>query len=135
MKNYDPRMHTAKHILNQTMDRVFGCGRCISAHIEKKRSKCDYRFKRPLTDEELRELENRINAVIAADLPVTEEWTAAESARVAFNLERLPSDADVFVFRAVAKDNPRDERLFAVAEVRDLTPVTNTLALMGKSCP
>ena len=40
-----------------------------------------------------------------------------------FDLERLPSAADVFVFRAVARDNPRDERLFAVAEVRDLTPV------------
>jgi acetyl-CoA carboxylase carboxyltransferase component len=40
-----------------------------------------------------------------------------------FDLERLPSDADVFVFRAVAKENPRDERLFTVAEVRDLTPV------------
>jgi acetyl/propionyl-CoA carboxylase alpha subunit/acetyl-CoA carboxylase carboxyltransferase component len=43
-----------------------------------------------------------------------------------FDLERLPSDADVFVFRAVAKENPRDERLFAVAEVRDLTPVRDS---------
>ena len=40
-----------------------------------------------------------------------------------FDLERLPSDKDVHLFRAVAKGNPRDERLFAVAEVRDLTSV------------
>ena len=40
-----------------------------------------------------------------------------------FGLERLPSVEDVFLFRAVAKGNPRDERLFVVAEVRDLTPV------------
>jgi acetyl/propionyl-CoA carboxylase alpha subunit/acetyl-CoA carboxylase carboxyltransferase component len=40
-----------------------------------------------------------------------------------FDLERLPSVEDVYLFRAVAKGNPRDERLFAVAEVRDLTPV------------
>jgi acetyl/propionyl-CoA carboxylase alpha subunit/acetyl-CoA carboxylase carboxyltransferase component len=40
-----------------------------------------------------------------------------------FALERLPSVEDVYLFRAVAKGNPRDERLFAVAEVRDLTPV------------
>jgi acetyl-CoA carboxylase carboxyltransferase component len=40
-----------------------------------------------------------------------------------FDLDRLPSEEDVYVFRAVAKGNPRDERLFAVAEVRDLTPV------------
>ena len=86
-------MHTAEHILNQTMDRVFGCGRCISAHIEKKRSKCDFRFDRPLTETELREIEDRINEVIEADLPVVEEWTDKEEAQAIFNLERLPEEA------------------------------------------
>ncbi len=40
-----------------------------------------------------------------------------------FVIERLPSAEDVYLFHGVARDNPRDERLFAVAEVRDLTPV------------
>ncbi len=40
-----------------------------------------------------------------------------------FNVERLPSVEDVYLLHATAKDNPKDERLFAVAEVRDLTPV------------
>jgi acetyl/propionyl-CoA carboxylase alpha subunit/acetyl-CoA carboxylase carboxyltransferase component len=40
-----------------------------------------------------------------------------------FELERLPSDQDVYLFRAVARENPRDERLVALAEIRDLTPV------------
>ncbi|WP_242393182.1 carboxyl transferase domain-containing protein [Anaeromyxobacter oryzisoli] len=40
-----------------------------------------------------------------------------------FELERLPSVEDVFLYRGVARENPKDERLFAVAEVRDLTPV------------
>lgn len=39
-----------------------------------------------------------------------------------FNIERLPSIEDVYLLRAVAKENPKDERLFAVAEVRDITP-------------
>ena len=43
-----------------------------------------------------------------------------------FELERLPSAEDVYLFRAVARENPKDERLFAVAEVRDLTPVRDT---------
>ena len=47
-KQYDPHMHSAEHILNQAMGRLFGCERCFSAHIEKKKSKCDYRFGRPL---------------------------------------------------------------------------------------
>lgn len=36
-----------------------------------------------------------------------------------FFLERLPSVEDVYVFRAVARENARDERLVAIAEVRD----------------
>ena len=40
-----------------------------------------------------------------------------------FTLHRVPSDDDLRLFHAIAHANPRDERLFAVAEVRDLTPV------------
>ncbi len=40
-----------------------------------------------------------------------------------FKIERLASVEDVYLFHAVARENPKDERLFALAEVRDLTPV------------
>ena len=40
-----------------------------------------------------------------------------------FNLERLPSVEDVYLLHAVARDNPKDVRLFACAEVRDVTAV------------
>jgi acetyl/propionyl-CoA carboxylase alpha subunit/acetyl-CoA carboxylase carboxyltransferase component len=40
-----------------------------------------------------------------------------------FRLTRLPSAEDVYLFHGVARSNPKDERLFALAEVRDLTPV------------
>lgn len=39
-----------------------------------------------------------------------------------FNLEKLPSVEDVHLFRGVARVNAKDERLFVIAEVRDLTP-------------
>ena len=42
-----------------------------------------------------------------------------------FELERLPSVEDVYLYHAVAQSNPKDERLFAMAEVRDLTAVRN----------
>ena len=42
-----------------------------------------------------------------------------------FKLERLPSAEDIYLFRGVARANPKDERLFALAEVRDLTRVRN----------
>jgi acetyl/propionyl-CoA carboxylase alpha subunit/acetyl-CoA carboxylase carboxyltransferase component len=40
-----------------------------------------------------------------------------------FELERLPSSEGIYLFRGVARENPKDERLFAFAEVRDLTPL------------
>ena len=40
-----------------------------------------------------------------------------------FHLERLPAPEEVYLFHGVARENRRDERLFAVAEVRDFTPV------------
>jgi len=55
-KEIDPKMHSAEHILNQTMVRMFSCGRCFRAHIEKKKSKCDYHFDRPLTEQEMRQI-------------------------------------------------------------------------------
>ncbi len=40
-----------------------------------------------------------------------------------FDLERLPTVEDVYLVRARARENPKDERLIAFAEVRDVTPV------------
>lgn len=43
-----------------------------------------------------------------------------------FDVTRLPSGPDTHVYHAVAKDQPGDDRLIAVAEVRDATPVRDT---------
>ncbi|MBK8481340.1 MAG: hypothetical protein IPL40_09215 [Proteobacteria bacterium] len=43
-----------------------------------------------------------------------------------FAIERLPSVEDVYLYRAKGRDNPKDERLFALAEVRDLTAVRDS---------
>jgi acetyl/propionyl-CoA carboxylase alpha subunit/acetyl-CoA carboxylase carboxyltransferase component len=40
-----------------------------------------------------------------------------------FRLERRPSPEDIYLFHGVAHTNPRDQRLFALAEVRELNPV------------
>ncbi len=42
-----------------------------------------------------------------------------------FELERRPSPEDVYLFDGVARTNPRDHRLFALAEVRDLIAATD----------
>ena len=92
-KNYDPRMHSAEHILNQTMDRMYQCGRCFNAHIERKKSKCDYRFGRALTAEEVEAIQTQVNQIIASDLPVSEQFISKSEAMGRFNMEKLPADA------------------------------------------
>jgi len=92
-KDYDPAMHTAEHILNQTMDRLFACGRSFNAHIEKKKSKCDYRFPRPLTAEEMSAVEETVNRIIDRNLPVTERMVTRSEAEDRFFTGKLPADA------------------------------------------
>ena len=86
-------MHSAEHILNQTMVRMFDCGRCVSAHIEKKKSRIDYRFNRDLMKGEIMEIERRINEIVSADYKVTEEFIARSEAQKEFNLNKLPQKA------------------------------------------
>lgn len=92
-KSYDPKMHSAEHILNQTMVRKFNRGRSFSAHIEKKKSKCDYHFDRNLTELEVGEIELKVNEVISQDHPIIEEFYHKSEVEEKFNLEKLPDDA------------------------------------------
>jgi len=93
MKSADPHMHTAEHILNQTMVRLLECGRCFSAHIERKKSKCDYRVTSPPTPADMDEIEAQVNRIIQADLAVHAVTLPRTDAAREFNLERLPDDA------------------------------------------
>ena len=93
MKSYDPPMHTAEHILNQTMVRMFDCERSFSSHIEKKKSKCDYRFNRPLDGDEEVELVQNVNEVIRRNLEVKEHFLTLAEAADKFNLTRLPEES------------------------------------------
>jgi Ser-tRNA(Ala) deacylase AlaX len=86
-------MHSAEHILNQTMVRMFNCGRSFSNHIEKKKSKCDYHFTRDLSEAELEEIERRVNKVIQSDLKVVEKFISKNDAEKEYNLTKLPAEA------------------------------------------
>ena len=92
-KSINPPMHSAEHILNQTMNRMFNCGRCFNAHIEKKKSKCDYRFDRPLSQEEIQKIQARVNHIIEMDLPVTAKYISRSEALGSYDTAKLPGDA------------------------------------------
>ena len=69
-----PPMHTAEHILNATMVRLFGCPRSRNAHIERKKSKCDYLLPAAPSAQQVADIEAAVNAVISRNLPVTIEF-------------------------------------------------------------
>lgn len=88
-----PPMHTAEHILNQTMIRLFGCERSRNNHIERKKSKCDYTLPVAPTPEQIIEIENKVNEVIATDLPVMIEFVPRNQVPDSIDLSKLPEDA------------------------------------------
>ena len=88
-----PPAHTAEHLLNQTMGRMFGCERSRNSHIERKKSKINFLIDRPLTQEEVAAVEQKINELIAADLPVTYELVTRDNIPAGVTLAKLPDSA------------------------------------------
>lgn len=85
--------HTAEHLLNATMVRMFGCPRSRNAHVERKKSKCDYILDSEPTPEQVAEIEAKVNEVIAAGLDVVIEFMDREKAAAIVDLSKLPDDA------------------------------------------
>jgi len=88
-----PPMHSVEHILNATMVKTFSCPRSRTAHIEKKKSKCDYELSSCPTDEQIQAVEDKVNEVINQHLPVTIEFMLKEEAKDIVDLSKLPEDA------------------------------------------
>ncbi len=88
-----PPAHTAEHLLNQVMVRMFGCERSRNAHIERKKSKISYVLDHKPDRKEEREIEQQMNELIDADLPVTFEFVNRYNIPEGVKLDRLPDDA------------------------------------------
>lgn len=100
-----PPAHTAEHLLNQLMQRLYGCERSNNAHIERKKSKISYALNHKPDRKEEKEIERQMNDLIQRDLPVTFETVsraelegmimnaAPGSPESRMDLSRLPDDA------------------------------------------
>jgi Ser-tRNA(Ala) deacylase AlaX len=87
-----PPIHTAEHILNQTMVRMFGCPRSKNAHIERKKSKCDYLLPEAPTEAQMAEAERIVNEIIGQRLPVTCDFMSRADAAKLVDLGKLPEN-------------------------------------------
>ncbi len=87
-----PPMHTAEHLLNATLVQLFGCPRSKNAHIERKKSKCDYQLASCPTDEQVQLIEAKVNEAIQSRLPVTIQFMSRDEAKDLVDLSKLPDD-------------------------------------------
>ena len=92
-KDEFPPAHTAEHLLNQTMIRLFGCGRSANAHIERKKSKMTFQLDHKPSRQEEKQIEREMQRLIDEDLPVTFEYVTQDSLPEGVSLDRLPDYA------------------------------------------
>ena len=85
--------HSCEHILNGTMVKMFGCPRSKNAHIERKKSKCDYLLDNEPTVEQVAAVEAKVNEEIAKNHDVTVEFMSRDEAAKIVDLSKLPEDA------------------------------------------
>ena len=85
-----PPAHTAEHLLNQVMIRLFGCERSYNAHIERKKSKMSFHVDHKPTRQEEKEIEREMQRLIAEDLPVTFEVVKLSEMPEGVRIDRLP---------------------------------------------
>ena len=75
-------LHTATHIMLQSLKRLLGDDiNQRGSNITAERLRFDFNFPRPLTKEELKEVEDMVNEVIAKDMPITCKEMTVEEAR------------------------------------------------------
>lgn len=92
-KDEFPPAHTAEHLLNQVMVRMFGCERSRNAHVERKKSKISYVLDHKPTRQEEKAIVDEMNQLIAADLPVSYETVDRHHVPEGVSLDRLPDSA------------------------------------------
>jgi alanyl-tRNA synthetase len=95
------RMHTATHLLHQALRAVLGPSVTqAGSDITADRFRFDFTFPRKLTPDELRRVEELVNAKVAEDLPVTFESMPLEQAKktgaLAFFREKYPPTVTVY---------------------------------------
>ena len=72
---------------------MFGCERSKNAHIERKKSKINYNLATCPTQEQVAEIERKMNELISQDLPVTYEFVTRDTVPDGVVLDKLPEDA------------------------------------------
>ncbi len=107
-KEYPP-MHTAEHVINRTAVMLWNCGRSVSAHIERKKSRMDFLLPYEPTNEQVNQFIAEVNRILQLDLPVSyTHTTLKEAEKYDVDLTRIPSNTPLEHVRIVHVGNYDD---------------------------
>ena len=116
-----PPMHTTEHVINRTMVNLFGCGRAISAHIERKKSKLDFALQTWGEEADIIRRESSVKDVMRRIVRVTMEFISQEEAIGRFDMKRLPEKASETV--RIVKVGDYDECLCIGQHVKNTSEI------------
>lgn len=92
-----PPAHTAEHLLNQLMIRMYGCHRSRNAHVERKKSKISYTISSKPSRKDEQFIEDEMNRLILSDMPVSYEFVDRDHIPEGVDVDRLPADASEMI--------------------------------------
>ncbi len=103
------RLHTATHLLHAALRKVLGeAVHQQGSDITAERLRFDFNFDRKMTEDEIKQVEDWVNDVIAKDVPVTKEEMAYEDAiksgAMAFFKQKYPERVNVYSVGEYSKE-------------------------------
>ncbi len=103
------RLHTATHLLQYALRKVLGSEvQQMGSDITPERTRFDFSFPRKLSPDELRRVENEVNSVIDADIPVIMKEMdydeAVKGGALAFFKAKYPKRVKVYSIEGVSRE-------------------------------
>jgi len=103
------RLHTATHLLHQALRQLFGDKiKQSGSNITPERGRFDFTYPKPLSEQEIQQLERLINSKISQKIPVTSKNTTYQQAvnqgALAFFRQKYPEKVSVYSIGDFSKE-------------------------------
>jgi alanyl-tRNA synthetase len=131
------KLHTATHLLHQALRQVLGDRvHQQGSHITPERLRFDFTHDKPLTDQQIKEIENIVNQQIKKDLQVTKtiqpKNTALKSGALAFFQQSYPDQVTVYSIGDFSKELCGGPHVTSTGEIGGVKIIKHASIAAGK---
>lgn len=122
-----PPLHTAEHLVTRLVHNRFPTLTDFSTRLKSRKAVIAFRYAGDVTEADRLALEQQLQAISTANLPVTEAYMARDEAAVKMpNLHQVPDDSDpVRIVRVGTGDTLADERCCSGRHVTTTAEILN----------